>query len=129
MVGERGVNFSGGQKQRLNLLRTLILDTDLIILDEPLNGLDFQSIRKIMNILQEKQQEGKRRNPIINVLKTEWEFLGRRRKIFLFYMFMFSIAGAISLMTPLVIGLIFNSIQQTISSDSELRKLIFMIIN
>jgi peptide/nickel transport system ATP-binding protein len=51
--------LSGGQKQRLNLLRTLILDTDLIILDEPLNGLDFQSIRKIMSILQEKQQEGK----------------------------------------------------------------------
>ena len=51
--------LSGGQKQRLNLLRTLILDTELVILDEPLNGLDFQSISKIMNILQEKQHEGK----------------------------------------------------------------------
>lgn len=51
--------LSGGQKQRLNLLRTLILDTDLLILDEPLNGLDFLSIKKVIAALQEKQREGK----------------------------------------------------------------------
>jgi peptide/nickel transport system ATP-binding protein len=51
--------LSGGQKQRLNLIRTLILDTDLIILDEPLNGLDFLSIKKIVAALQQKQREGK----------------------------------------------------------------------
>jgi len=51
--------LSGGQKQRLNLLRTLILDTDLIILDEPLNGLDFGSIKKIISILERKRDEGK----------------------------------------------------------------------
>ncbi|MFH1608304.1 MAG: ABC transporter ATP-binding protein [archaeon] len=74
----------------------------------------------------EKNNELKR-NPIWNVLKTEWGFLGSRRKNFVIYMSMFVIAGIMSLMTPLLIGLIFNSIQQTISSDSELRKLIFMI--
>ncbi len=51
--------LSGGQKQRLNLLRTLILDTDLIILDEPLNGLDFESIQRVIKLLQDKQREGK----------------------------------------------------------------------
>ncbi len=51
--------LSGGQKQRLNLLRTLVLDTDVLILDEPLNGLDFHSIRKIVELLRKKQQEGK----------------------------------------------------------------------
>ena len=51
--------FSGGQKQRLNLLRTLVLDVDLIILDEPLNGLDFVSIQKILKWLKEKQDIGK----------------------------------------------------------------------
>lgn len=51
--------LSGGQKQRLNLLRTLILDTDLIIMDEPLNGLDFMSISKVITALQQKQKEGK----------------------------------------------------------------------
>ena len=44
--------LSGGQKQRLNLLRTILLKPDLIIMDEPLNGLDFESVRKIIDILQ-----------------------------------------------------------------------------
>jgi len=75
----------------------------------------------------EEENKKRRKNPIINVLKTEWEHLGSRRKIFLFYMFLFMIAGSVGLMSTLVIGWIFNTIQQTISSDSELRKLIFMI--
>ncbi len=66
-------------------------------------------------------------NPLWNVLKTEWKYLGDRKKIFVLYMSMFVIAGGISLLNPLVIGLIFNSIQQTISSEAELMNLIFMI--
>ncbi len=50
--------LSGGQKQRLNLLRTLALGTDLIILDEPLNGLDFVSVKKVLELLAEKQKQG-----------------------------------------------------------------------
>jgi ABC-type glutathione transport system ATPase component len=51
--------LSGGQKQKLNLLRCLVLDTDVLIMDEPFNGLDFKSIVSILSILQEKQNEGK----------------------------------------------------------------------
>ena len=43
----------------VNLLRTLALDTDLVLLDEPLNGLDFLSIQRVIAALKEKQQEGK----------------------------------------------------------------------
>lgn len=50
--------LSGGQKQRLNLLRTLVQDTDLVVLDEPLNGLDFLSIQKVLRILEEKRKRG-----------------------------------------------------------------------
>jgi ABC-type glutathione transport system ATPase component len=56
---QKKVKFlSGGQKQRLNLLRTIILHPDLIILDEPLNGLDFDSVRKVIDILEEKRKAG-----------------------------------------------------------------------
>jgi ABC-type glutathione transport system ATPase component len=51
--------LSGGQKQRLNLLRGLFLDTDVLIVDEPLNGLDFVSTTKVIAMLHQKQQEGK----------------------------------------------------------------------
>ena len=50
--------LSGGQKQRVNLLRTLLLETDLLILDEPLNGLDFDSIRRVIDLLYARQKAG-----------------------------------------------------------------------
>jgi len=57
---KRKVAFlSGGQKQRLNLLRTLALETDLIILDEPLNGLDFRGVMRVLGLLEEKRKDGK----------------------------------------------------------------------
>jgi ABC-type multidrug transport system fused ATPase/permease subunit len=68
-----------------------------------------------------------RRNPLWTVISEEWKNLGNRKKNYLFYLFFFTIAGVITLMTPLVIGLIFNSIQQNLNSDEDLRKLIYMI--
>src|ERR1041384_6082028 len=52
-------NLSGGQKQRLNLLRGFFLEPDILILDEPLNGLDFDSTRRVIAKLREKQDAGK----------------------------------------------------------------------
>ena len=51
--------LSGGQKQKLNLLRALVLNTDGIILDEPLNGLDFHSGQTVLRMLDAKRREGK----------------------------------------------------------------------
>jgi peptide/nickel transport system ATP-binding protein len=50
--------LSGGQKQRLNLLRGLALETEVLLLDEPLNGLDFESTTKVITLLEEKQRAG-----------------------------------------------------------------------
>ena len=50
--------LSGGQKQRINILRTLLLNPKLVILDEPLNGLDFHSIQKILTLIETQRQKG-----------------------------------------------------------------------
>jgi peptide/nickel transport system ATP-binding protein len=50
--------LSGGQKQRLNLLRAFTLSTPLIILDEPLSALDFESIDRVLLLIREALGRG-----------------------------------------------------------------------
>jgi peptide/nickel transport system ATP-binding protein len=50
--------LSGGQKQRLNLLRACSLSTPLIILDEPLSALDFESIDRVLLLMEQARSRG-----------------------------------------------------------------------
>lgn len=40
MIGERGINLSGGQKARLGLCRALYQDKDIYLMDDPISALD-----------------------------------------------------------------------------------------
>lgn len=40
LVGERGATLSGGQARRISLARVLLLDPPVVVLDEPMTGLD-----------------------------------------------------------------------------------------
>jgi peptide/nickel transport system ATP-binding protein len=51
-------NLSGGQKQKINLLRTLALNACVTILDEPLNGMDLQSAQAVLSVLKNRMQSG-----------------------------------------------------------------------
>ena len=39
-LGERGVNVSGGRKQRISIARAIYSGADVILLDDPLSALD-----------------------------------------------------------------------------------------
>ena len=51
--------FSKGMKMRLNFVRALIHDPELLFLDEPTSGLDPMNARNIKNIISDLRRKGK----------------------------------------------------------------------
>jgi ATP-binding cassette subfamily C (CFTR/MRP) protein 4 len=49
IIGDRGVQISGGQRARISLARALYRDADLLILDDPLSAVDSKTGRLIYN--------------------------------------------------------------------------------
>jgi ATP-binding cassette subfamily B protein len=52
VVGEKGVMLSGGQKQRVALARCLLADAPILLLDDPISQVDFETGAAITRALQ-----------------------------------------------------------------------------
>ena len=51
VVGEKGVKLSAGQRQRINLLRGVLSDREILLLDEPTSHLDAETERRVVEFL------------------------------------------------------------------------------
>jgi ATP-binding cassette subfamily B protein len=56
VVGERGITFSGGQKQRCSLARALAVDPKILILDDSFSAVDTHTEEEILGNLKEYMQ-------------------------------------------------------------------------
>jgi manganese/iron transport system ATP-binding protein len=58
LAGRQISELSGGQQQRMFIARALAQEAELMLMDEPLNGLDFQSQELIFEILDKLRTQG-----------------------------------------------------------------------
>lgn len=58
-VEEKGINFSGGQKQKIGILRAFYKRPEIILLDESTSALDLKSEDKVLNALTIFTEKGK----------------------------------------------------------------------
>ncbi|WP_290597280.1 MULTISPECIES: metal ABC transporter ATP-binding protein [unclassified Archaeoglobus] len=58
-IAKRFGELSGGQQQRVLLARALVGDPEILLLDEPFNGVDIPSQEKIVEVLSDLTSKGK----------------------------------------------------------------------
>jgi branched-chain amino acid transport system ATP-binding protein len=66
--GHKGGNLSGGEQQMLTIVRTLMGNPELLLLDEPTEGLAPMLVEAVSNVIQEIHQAG------ISILLVEQGF-------------------------------------------------------
>ena len=60
--------FSGGEIQKIALVRLFIKTADVLLLDEPTSALDVMSKERVMDYLQDIKQD-----KIIIIISHDWE--------------------------------------------------------
>ena len=85
VLNEGTSNLSGGQKKRLDILRALIMDPDIIIFDESTASIDLERRRMLFNIIEKIKKDKIIIMVTHNIEECEWcdnIFAVKNKKVF-----------------------------------------------
>jgi ATP-binding cassette subfamily C (CFTR/MRP) protein 1 len=49
MIGEKGINLSGGQRARIGIARAIYSESDIYFFDDPLSAVDVNVAKLLLN--------------------------------------------------------------------------------
>ena len=79
--GDRVKTYSHGMKQRLGIAQALLSDPELVILDEPTNGLDPQGMKEVRDLIVHLSRDRKKTVILSSHLLNEIELVANRMVI------------------------------------------------
>ena len=77
VIGERGINVSGGQKARISLARAIYSEADIYLLDDPLSAVDPHVANEIFS----KCINGVLQDKLVVLVTHQLQFLTNVKKI------------------------------------------------
>jgi ABC-type multidrug transport system ATPase subunit len=80
-AADRVKTYSHGMKQRLGIAQALLSDPELVILDEPTNGLDPQGMKEVRDLIMHLSREQKKTIILSSHLLNEIELVANRMVI------------------------------------------------
>ncbi len=80
LLDRRTFTLSGGEKRKLTIAGVLVMEPEIIVLDEPLAGLDLPGIREVLILLRRLHKEG---HAIVVISHELAKILGLATKILL----------------------------------------------
>ena len=75
MLDQEAKTMSGGEAARIALVRALIIEPEILLLDEPTAFLDQDSRHRVINLINEWVQENRRAAIIVSHQEEELQYL------------------------------------------------------
>ena len=75
LASKKAAALSGGERQRVSIARALVFNSDILLLDEPFQNLDYSLKINIMNYIKQLQQQFPRTVLFVTHHKAEADYL------------------------------------------------------
>jgi len=71
-LGERPASVTGGLRKLVSVLRTLLMNPEMLVMDDPFMGVDPQNVARLIKILNDRRESGEIRHLYLTSRDHNW---------------------------------------------------------